>query len=158
MDEIKPNASFIFTKVNSLEFHTESFKKVFTSKHYTIPDYWFTTEQELLDFSTNLKNSITFMEYLISCIEYAIINNLESFIACTLRTNGNLIFVQITHTAYTETIDKLIDLLVTHELYERCSYVLTLKEKFLTEFINSGKNQSYEAYEFWKPLYPHFLY
>jgi hypothetical protein len=158
MDAIKPNATFVFTQVNSKKFKSVDHIKTFKSKHYNIPDYWFKTEEDLLLFSQSLKDSKTFINYFTKCVSYAVENNLESFIACTLRTNTNIIFVLIEHTNYIESIDKMIDLNASSELYEECSKLVLLKKHYETEFINSGKTQSYEAYEFWKPLYPNFLY
>lgn len=158
MDAIKPNATFVFTQLNSKDFVYTDPEKAFKSNHYCIPDYWFKTEEDLLLFSTELKSSIMFINYFKHSLVYAIKNNFESFIACTLRTNTNLIFVQITHENYIDSINKTIELYADFEHYEECAELVDLKNKFNKEFKNSGKSHSYEAYEFWKPLYPNFLY
>lgn len=158
MDAIKPNATFVFTQTNAKEFLYTDPEKAFKANHYCIPDYWFKTEEDLLLFSTRLKESMIFINYFKNCLTYAIQHKFESFIACTLRTNTNLIFVQIPHENYTDSIDKTIELYAAFEQYEECAELVELKNKLNTEFKNSGKSQSYEAYEFWKPLYPNFLY
>lgn len=158
MDEIKPNATFVFTAVNSGSFvHTDHIK-AFNTTHYNIPDYWFKSEEDLLLFCTSLKESISFIDYFTACITHAIENNLESFITCTLRTNTNVIFLQVSHESYVESIDKTIEMYINFEMYEKCTDLVNLKDKFFNSWKNSGKSQSYSAYEFWKPLYPHFLY
>jgi hypothetical protein len=158
MDEIKPNATFIFTVASSDSFKDTDHLKAFNTTHYNIPDYWFKTEEDLLLFSTSLKESINFINYFNKCITYAIENNLESFITCTLRTNSNIIFLQVTNDSYIESIDKTIELYINFEMYEQCTQLVSLKDKFFNTWKNSGKSQAYSAYEFWKPLYPHFLY
>jgi hypothetical protein len=158
MDDIKPNATFVFTVVNGSEFKHSDHIKAFSEGHYSIPDYWFKTEEDLLLFSTSLKDSIDFISYFDKCITHAIKNNLESFITCTLRTNTNIIFLQVTHDSYVESIDKTIELYVNFEMYEKCKDLIELKKLFNSSWRNSGKSQSLSAYEYWKPLYPHFLY
>ena len=66
MDEIKPNATFVFTVVGSDTFKDTDHIKAFNVTHYNIPDYWFKTEEDLLLFCTTLKESINFINYFIN--------------------------------------------------------------------------------------------
>lgn len=156
--KIKPNVSFPFTVINGKNFIKTDASKIFKSNMYNIPDYWFPDESLMIEFTGKLKTSPDFIDYFFENLKGSIKKYLESTIIMTLRTNSNIIFVKIDSEGYKTTLDNLIELNVALERYEECKELLEFKNKIVDEFRPMiGKSLYYEAYEFWKPVYPNHL-
>lgn len=156
--KINPNVSFPFTLINAGNFVSTDTKKIFKSRLYCIPDYWFSDEFKLLEFSKTLKTSPEFIDYFFENLKNSIEKYFESTIIMTLRTNSNIVFVKIDSDGYQLTVDNLIELNIELERYEKCQELLDFKIKNIEGFTPMvGKSLYYEAYEFWKPVYPNHL-
>lgn len=160
MDEMKtiPNVSFPFTVINAKNFIKTDANRLFKSNLYNIPDYWFPDEKLMVEFTKTLQNSPEFIDYFFENLKVSIKKYLESTIIMTLRTNYNIIFVKIDSDGYETTIDNLINLNIELERYEQCKELLEFKNKIVNDFVPMiGKSLYYEAYEFWKPIYPNHM-
>lgn len=160
MDEIneKPNVTFPFTVVNANKFRKTDVKKIITSKTYCIPDYWFNSNEGLLEFSKTLKFSKYFLDYFYKILKHIIDKKYDSFIVMTLRTNQSIVFVKVDSGSYLQTIENLIEMNINLEEYEQCQRLTELKKELLNSFSPIvGKNFYYESYEFWSPVYPNKL-
>lgn len=160
MDEIEenPNVAFPFTQINAEKFCSTDVSKIFNTFMYTVPDYWFKSETDLVEFSKTLSSSNEFLKYFFDILDNTIKKKYESMIIMTLRTNVNIIFVKVDSDNFMETIEKLIEMNIKLENYEQCSELVKLKEKIVDGYFPvPGKSLYYDAYEFWKPIYPKSL-
>lgn len=155
---VTPNVVFPFTHLESVRFNHELLSKNDKKKKYILPDYWFSSEEKMVEFSKTLKDSPKFIDHFQDMILSAINDKIESFIVMTLRTNDAIIFVKIECDGYMETVDKLIQLNVDLERYEQCQQLLEIKTILLESFSPIPKKSPlYEIYEFWKSVYPKYL-
>lgn len=159
MDEmnIKPNIAFNFTAVNSKTFNKTNIDDVINADVYSIPDYWFSDEQLLLEFSKTLKNNEYFIDYFHDMLQFSIEDCQSSCLFLTLRTNYALIFVSVDNTGYYDAIEKIIELNIVLERYEKCGELTKLKQQLLDNFSPIADNSTYEiGIIFWGEYYSKF--
>ena len=81
----------------------------------------------------------------------------SSCLFLTLRTNYALIFVSVDNTGYYDAIEKIIELNIVLERYEKCGELTKLKQQLLDNFSPIADNSTYEiGIIFWGEYYSKF--
>ncbi len=150
----KPFVEFEFTYTNEKTFTNIDVEDIIYSDSYSIPDYWFEDENKILEFSRTLKENEDFIDYFQKLLEFAIIESYESFLFLTLRTNYAIIFISVSGDDYGTAIDKLIELNINLERYERCAELSQIKSDFFDYFIPVKNKSTYlDGIIFWGEYY-----